>query len=180
MRGGSMSHLEGDNSGTVREDTWRKSRYGYLRGLTQPTPEQYLLLTLVQAHGIRGHRLNDGETDLTAVQGQIERLWALEKANERHVKRRGQRAKQMSKEDKAARKARDHELYKAAGLLSVAGAVDKKTGRLTIDAGFLVGIIKSIVDDKLTPDGNNARFKTLGDGLIAQSQAKKKGKEPDG
>jgi len=102
----------------------------------------------------------------------------LEKANARHVKRLGQRAKQMSKEDKAARKARDHELYKAAGLLGVAGAVDKKTGKLTIDAGFLVGIIKSIVDEKLTPDGTNARFKTLGDALIAQSQVRKKDKGP--
>lgn len=171
-----MSHLEGDNSETAREDAWRKTRCEYLRGLTQHTPEQYMLLTLVQAHGIRGHRLDDGETDLTAVQTQIERLWALEKANERHVKRLGQRAKQMSKEDKAARKARDHELYKAAGLLGVAGAVDKKTGKLTIDAGFLVGVIKSIVDEKLTPDGTNARFKTLGDALIAQSQVRKKDK----
>ena len=68
MRGGSMSHLEGDNGDTVREDAWRKTRYEYLRGLTQRTSEQYLLLTLVQAHGIRGYRLNDGEKDLTAFQ----------------------------------------------------------------------------------------------------------------
>ena len=178
MRGGSMSHLEGDNSDTIREDAWRKTRYEYLRGLTQRTPEQYLLLTLVQAHGIRGHRLNDGETDLTAVQTQIERLWALEKANERHVKRLGQRAKQMSKEDKAARKARDHELYKAAGLLGLAGAVDKKTGKLKIDAGFLVGFLKVIIDSNPAIDGNGAKYKALGDSLIAQSQTKKKDKDP--
>ena len=81
MRGVSMSHLEIDNSDTVREDAWRKTRYEYLRGLTQRTPEQYLLLTLVQAHGIRGHRIDDGETELTEVQTQIERLWVLERAN---------------------------------------------------------------------------------------------------
>jgi len=175
---GVLCHILRAITATLREDAWRKTRYEYLRGLTQRTSEQYLLLTLVQAHGIRGYRLNDGETDLTEVQAQIERLWALEKANERHVKQLGQRAKQMSKEDKAARKARDHELYKAAALLGLAGAVDKKTGKLKIDAGFLVGFLKVIIDSNPAIDGNGAKYKALGDSLIAQSQTKKKDKYP--
>jgi len=84
----------------------------------------------------------------------------------------------MSKEDKAARKARNHELYKAAGLLGLAGAVDKKTGKLKIDAGFLVGFLEVIIDSNSAIDGNGAKYKALGDSLIAQSQTKKKDKDP--
>ena len=174
-----MSHIEGDNNEVAREDAWRRSRFEYLKGLTQRTSEQYLLLTLVQAHGIRGKWLSESKTDRAEVQTQIERLWALEKANERHVKRLGKRAKQMGKDDKAARKARDHELYKAAGLLGLAGVVDKKTGKLKIDAGFLVGLLKAIIDSNPAIDENGAKYKAIGDNLIAQSQTKKKSKDTD-
>ncbi|WP_072110088.1 conjugal transfer protein TraD, partial [Shigella sonnei] len=47
---------------------------------------------------------------------------------------------------RAERKARDHELYKAAGLMIVAGLVDSKTGKPKFSAAELVGALAGIAE----------------------------------
>ncbi|HDW3783534.1 TPA: conjugal transfer protein TraD, partial [Klebsiella pneumoniae] len=44
------------------------------------------------------------------------------------------------------RKARDHELYKTAGLMIMAGLVDSKTGKPKFSAAELVGALAGIAE----------------------------------
>lgn len=61
---------------------------------------------------------------------------------------------------KVARKARDHELYKSAGLMIVAGLVDTVTGKPLMDKaellGALMGLAKVPADDSLRTDWEKA------------------------
>ena len=45
---------------------------------------------------------------------------------------------------RAERKARDHELFKVAGLLSLVGLVDKETGKPVVDVASLVGALAGL------------------------------------
>ncbi|WP_157704459.1 hypothetical protein, partial [Salmonella enterica] len=76
-------------------------------------------------------------------------LIRAEKAAERALKARADAAKVLNAERRAVRKARDHELCKAAGLMGVAGGVDREAGRLNGDAGMLVGLLMELATGTL-------------------------------
>lgn len=70
-------------------------------------------------------------------------------------------------EAKAKKSARTHELCESAGLMMLAGFVDKATGKPTIDRGTLLGALLSVA---LIRDADMLqKWKAKGDALLAQS-----------
>ena len=112
----------------MNQEEWLSGRLGYLRGLKAPSDQQKLLLLLAE----KPDRSTDDERKLRA-------LIRAEKAAERAQKARASAARIIDAEKAAARKARDHELYKSAGLLILAGIVDSKTGKPIWGAQALLG-----------------------------------------
>lgn len=137
---------------------WLKQRLEYLHGLHKPSAQQQLLMALA-----------DLPQRSSREQRQLEVLVRAEKAAERAQKARGEANGVLDTESRQSRKKRDHALYRAAGLMGVAGVVDGKTGELHIDAGVLVGALRHLMT--LSPE-EIAGFKTTGDALIAERTAK--------
>ncbi|MEX0445545.1 conjugal transfer protein TraD [Xenorhabdus sp. SGI246] len=137
-------------------DEWLRSRIGYIMGLKSPTEQQKLLVKLA---GIE-NRTREEERRLTVLK-------RAEKAAERAMKAKGAAAKVINAERLAARKARNHEMFKVAGLVSLAGLVDKKTGQLTLDAGTFVGALANLAS---APPEKLQALKSLGDRLIAENE----------
>ena len=143
-----------------KENAWLVSRVAYLKGLKSRTDQQELLVLLVE----KTDRTPKDEKNLTA-------LVKAEKANVRAAKARQEAASLINAERKAAveaeRKARDHEMYQAAVLLSIAGLVDKKTGKPVMDRGELLGALLGLA--KLPADNpKRAEWKRAGDALLAE------------
>jgi hypothetical protein len=141
------------------ENAWLVSRVAYLKGLKSRTDQQELLVLLAE----KTDRTPKDEKNFAA-------LVKAEKANVRAAKARQEAASLINAERKAAaeaeRKARDHELYQAAGLLSLAGLVDKKTGKPTMDRGELLGALLGLA--KLPADNpKRTEWKRAGDALLA-------------
>ncbi|HAN2252275.1 TPA: conjugal transfer protein TraD [Escherichia coli] len=148
----------------MQQNEWLAKRLDYIRGLTAPSEQQRLLLALCE------------QPELSATDSRkLAILVRAEKAAERALKARADAARVMNAERRAARKARDHELYKAAGLLSVAGVVDRETGTLNVDAGTLVGMLMGFMARTVNPDSEQEqRWKSRGDAEIAARMKKKK------
>lgn len=146
----------------MQQNEWLAKRLAYIRGLASPSEQQRLLLALCE------------QPELSAADSRkLAILIRAEKAAERALKARAEAARVMSAERRAARKARDHELYKAAGLMSVAGVVDRETGRLNVDAGTLVGLLMNFITTDQQPE-RLQRWKAAGDAEIAARMEKKK------
>lgn len=138
----------------MTQDKWLADRVAYLRGLKAPSDHQRLLLLLAE------------KPDRTADDGRkLAALVRAEKAAERAQKARADAARIITAEKAAERKARDHELYKAAGLLSLAGLVDKATGKPTLDHGELLGGLLALV---AVPPAQREGWKRRGDALLAR------------
>ena len=71
------------------------------------------------------------------------------------------------------RKARDRELYKAAGLLILAGLVDSKLGVPIIDRGELVGALLELAKAP-ADDPRRTEWKRAGDAVLAERSKKAK------
>jgi len=70
---------------------------------------------------------------------------------------------------KEERKARDRELYNAAGLLILAGLIDTKTGKPTLDKGELLGAFLGL--SNLPADHQKrAEWKKAGDAVLAEKK----------
>jgi hypothetical protein len=111
-------------------------------------------------------------------QRRLDVLVRAERFAEKAQKARGEANKVLSEEQRQLRKKRDHALYRAAGLLGVAGVVDNTTGELRIDAGILVGVLTALQEGLL---GDTTTFKTRGDRIIADREAQHQaGSEGDG
>jgi CTP:molybdopterin cytidylyltransferase MocA len=102
----------------TKGEAWLAGRVSYIRGLKQPTREQQLLVLLAELPS----RTPEQNRQLAA-------LIRAERAAERLLRARAAAVRVVDAEKRAARKARDHELYKSAGLLIEAGLVDSKTGK---------------------------------------------------
>lgn len=138
------------------QDDWLKGRLAYLRGLKTPTDHQRLLLLLAE----KPDRTPEDERKLTA-------LVRAEKAAERAQKARANAARIVNREKIVERKARDRELYNAAGLMILAGLVDSKTGMPTLDRGELLGALMEL--SRVAPeDKRKAQWKRKGDALLAE------------
>lgn len=137
------------------QDEWLASRVEYLRGLKSPSEQQQLLILLAD----KPEKTPEDNRKLAA-------LVRAEKAAERAVKARADAARILNAEKLAQRKARDRELYNAAGLLILAGLVDTKTGKPTRDRGELLGALASLADANVD-DAKRAAWKAKGDALLA-------------
>jgi len=149
----------------MRNNEWLQNRLDYLRGLRKPTAQQQLLIALaaLPQRSVREQR-------------RLDVLVRAERFAEKAQKARGEANRVLSEEQRQLRKKRDHALYRAAGLLGVAGVVDTVTGELRIDAGVLVGALVFLMEGEL---GDLNRFKASGDRLIADREAKRQG-SPEG
>ena len=142
------------------ENAWLVSRVAYLKSLKSRTDQQELLVLLAE----KTDRTPKDEKNLAA-------LVKAEKASVRAVKARQEAANLINAERKAAaeaeRKARNHEMFKAAGLLSLAGLVDNETGKPVMDRGELLGALLGLA--KLPADNpKRAEWKRAGDALLAE------------
>jgi hypothetical protein len=140
--------------GTMERDSWLVERLSYIRGLKAPSDQQRLLLELGQMD-----ELGPDHARKLAV------LVRAEKAADRALKARADVARMLDAEKVAQRKARDHELYQAAGLLILAGLVDTKTGKPTWDRGELLGALAALAEAKVSEE-KRADWKRKGDTLL--------------
>ncbi len=140
----------------MANDEWMESRLAYLRGLKAPSEQQQLLMLLAD----KPDRTSTDERKLAA-------LVRAEKASERATKARADAARILNAEKAAQRKVRDRELYQSAGLLILAGLVDTKTGRPTLDRGELLGALLGLA--KVPPnDARRGDWKRAGDAKLAE------------
>ncbi|MDY8256919.1 conjugal transfer protein TraD [Escherichia coli] len=123
---------------TNREE-WLSAKIAYINGLKSPSEQQRLLVLLAE----KKNRTTTDEKTLSA-------LIRAEKTAEKAAAAKARVTAIIAAERKAAaraeRKARDHELYKAAGLMIVAGLVDSKTGKPKFSAAELVGALAGIAE----------------------------------
>ncbi|WP_081074746.1 conjugal transfer protein TraD [Burkholderia cepacia] len=133
---------------------WVEHRVAYIRGLKKPTDRQRMLLLLTEK---RFRSADD--------QRKLDTLIKAEKAEERLQKARAKAARVVTAVKQAERKARNHELYKAAGLLILAGLVDSATGKPLRDRGELLGALLDMA--KRSRDENTVReWKRAGDARL--------------
>ena len=144
------------------ENHWLTTRITYLKSLKSRNDQQELLVLLAD----KKDRTPQDEKKLAA-------LIKAERASVRATKARQEAANLINAERKstaeAERKARDHEMYQAAGLLSLAGLVDKKTGRPTMDRGPLLGALLGLAKVP-QDDARRADWKRAGDALLTETQ----------
>lgn len=144
------------------ENHWLTTRITYLKSLKSRNDQQELLVLLAD----KKDRTPQDEKKLAA-------LIKAERASVRATKARQEAANLINAERKstaeAERKARDHEMYQAAGLLSLAGLVDKKTGRPTMDRGQLLGALLGLAKVP-QDDARRADWKRAGDALLTEAQ----------
>jgi hypothetical protein len=144
------------------ENHWLSTRVTYLKGIKSRNDQQELLILLAD----KNERTSQDEKKLVA-------LVRAEKASVRAAKARQEAATLINAERKstaeAERKARDHEMYQAAGLLSLAGLVDKKTGKPTMDRGQLLGALLGLAKVP-QDDARRADWKRAGDALLTEVQ----------
>jgi len=121
-----------------RED-WLNAKIAFIKGLKSPSEQQRLLVQLAE-------KKNRTATDEKTLSAAIR----VEKTAEKAAAAKARFTSMITAERKAAakaeRKARDHELYKAAGLMIVAGLVDSKTGKPKFSATELVGALAGIAE----------------------------------
>jgi CTP:molybdopterin cytidylyltransferase MocA len=150
----------------MRQDEWLDERLAYLRGLKAPSDHQRLLLMLAD----KPERSAEDARKLAA-------LIRAEKAAERAQKARANAARIINAEKAAQRRARDHELYRSAGLLILAGLVDGSTGKPTRDRGELLGALVSLAEAQVDVE-KRAAWKRKGDALLASRQAAVQPQQP--
>jgi hypothetical protein len=138
------------------DNEWLKTRVLHLKGLKSPSDQQRLLLALAD------------KQDRTPLDDRkLAALVKAEKAAERAQKARADAARIVNAEKKVQRKARDRELFNAAGLLIMAGLVDTKTGLPTIDRSELLGALLGLA--KVLPDDpRRSEWKKAGNTLLHQ------------
>lgn len=120
-------------------EEWLSAKIAYINGLKSPSEQQRLLVLLAE----KKNRTTTDEKTLSA-------LIRAEKTAEKAAAAKARVTAIIAAERKAAaraeRKARDHELYKAAGLMIVAGLVDSKTGKPKFNAAELVGALAGVAE----------------------------------
>lgn len=146
----------------MTEDVWVNDRVLHLKGLKSRTEQQDLLV-----------QLYDKQNKSAQDEKKLSLIIKAEKALVRASKARQEAAKfindEKQAEKKAERKARDHELYNAAGLLIMAGLVDTKTGLPTIDKHELLGALAGLA--KVTEsDPRRAEWKKAGAAIFAEQK----------
>ena len=138
------------------QDKWLADRVAYIRGLKSPNDHQRLLLLLNDKKGAT----NDDLRKLVA-------LVKAEKAAEKAQRAKASVAKTANAEKLTERKRRNHDLYQSGGLLILAGLVDTKTGKPTLDRGELLGALLGLAKVP-ADDSRRSDWKRAGDALLAE------------
>lgn len=137
------------------QNKWLEDRVAYIRGLKSPNDHQRLLLLL-----------NDKKDATDDDRRKLVALIRAEKAAEKAQRAKASVAKIVNAEKLAERKNRDHQLYQSAGLLILAGLVDTKTGKPTLDRGELLGALLGLAKVP-ADDTRRGDWKRAGDALLA-------------
>ena len=137
-----------------------EDRVAYIRGLKSPNDHQRLLLLL-----------NDKKDATDDDRRKLVALIRAEKAAEKAQRAKASVAKIVNAEKQAERKNRDHQLYQSAGLLILAGLVDTKTGKPTLDRGELLGALLGLAKVP-SDDARRSDWKRAGDALLAERERK--------
>ena len=137
------------------QDKLLADRVAYIRGLKSPNDHQRLLLLL-----------NDKKDATDDDRRKLVALIRAEKAAEKAQRAKASVAKIVNAEKLAERKNRDHQLYQSAGLLILAGLVDTKTGKPTLDRGELLGALLGLAKIP-ADDPRRGDWKRAGDALLA-------------
>jgi hypothetical protein len=145
-----------------KNEDWLNNRVLTLKGLKSRTEQQNILVELFD----KQNRTSQDEKRFNV-------LVRAEKAVERATKAK-QAASNLIQaekhtEKKAERKARDHELFNAAGLLILSGLVDTKTGKPTIDKNELLGALAGLAK---VPESDQRRteWKKAGAAILAEQK----------
>jgi hypothetical protein len=145
-----------------KNEDWLNNRVLYLKGLKSCTEQQKILIELFD----NKNRTPQDEKRFNVL---VKAEKAIERANK--AKQAASNLIQAEKhaEKKAERKARDHELYNAAGLLILAGLVDTKTGKPTIDKNELLGALAGLAKVP-TEDSRRAEWKKAGVAIFSENK----------
>lgn len=139
---------------------WLEDRVAYIRGLKSPNDHQRLLLLL-----------NDKKDATDDDRRKLVALIRAEKAAEKAQRAKASVAKIVNAEKEAERKRRNHDLYESGGLLILAGLVDTKTGKPTLDRGELLGALLGLAKVP-ADDVRRSDWKRAGDALLAERERK--------
>ena len=148
----------------MNNDEWLNDRVKYLKGLKSRSEQQELLVLLAE----KANRNAQDDKKLNAIV-------KAEKASLMATKARQQVANLINAEKKAVAKAertaRTHELCNSAGLLILAGLVDTKSGKPTIDKAELLGALLGLAKAP-AEDPRRKEWKRAGDSMLAEQSAK--------
>lgn len=135
---------------------WIDERVEYLKSASKISDAQKLLIALY-----------DEQANLTAVQKKkYELLVTAEKAAAKNERAIAALRAIETNEKEISRKERNHQLFKAAGLLSLAGLIDKESGKPN-DAGALLGGLLSIAEQLKDP-AKAEQYRKTGDTILKQ------------
>ncbi len=138
---------------------WIDERVEFLKKASRITEEQKLLIALY-----------DEREFLTAIQKRkFDVLVTAERAAAKAARAKAELRAIEDNEKKQSRKERNHELFKAAGLLSLAGLLDKESGK-PLDAGALLGALLDIAEQIKSPEKMKA-YKQAGDVILNKINA---------
>ena len=145
---------------TEKTEAWLSDRVAYIKGLKTATEQQKLIVVLYEKQNPTAQ-----EQKKLAVLVRAEK--AAVRANEARQRASAIINAEKRAEAQAERKARNHELYNAAGLLIMAGLVDTKTGKPLMDKATLLGALMSL--GKVPQEDNRWQgWKTTGSEILAK------------
>jgi len=146
--------------GIFMNDSWLTERLNYIRGLKAPSEAQSLMLLLAEMPD----RSPEEERKLTA-------LIRAEKAAGRAQRAKANVTRILSADKIAARKARNRELYNAAGLLILAGLVDTKTGKPTRHPAEILGGFLELAQGSEVSEFRRQAWKRAGEAILTERRA---------
>lgn len=148
---------------TPKLNEFINNRYQYLREIKTPTEQQQMFLELA------GHYLDylsGQQTPLNpAEERALKTLADAEKAAEKAAEAKRAVRRLVSAENEKARKERTHNMINAAGLMSLAGLLDKKTGKPLTSNERLLGALAELAKREPT-DAEKAAWDEAGAALL--------------
>ncbi len=148
---------------TVKTDDWISNRVLTLQALKKRTEQQNLLIELFAIE-------NKTALDVKKLNAIVKAERASERAKNAMLEAKNLIQSEKYAEKKTERKARDRELFNAAGLLILAGLVDTKTGKPTIDKAELLGALLSLANVSPT-NPKRAEWQTSGAAKLKELEA---------
>jgi hypothetical protein len=147
---------------TDKTEDWVNNRVLYLKGLKSRTEQQNILIELSD----KQNRTPQDDKKFNAL---VRAEKAIERANKAKQAANNLIQSEKHAEKKAERKSREHELFNAAGLLILAGLVDTKTGKPTIDKNELLGALAGLAK---VPESDQRRteWKKAGSAILAEQK----------